>query len=304
MSNDIIQIKSITHLHELMGFDKPKHPLISVIDVSKVVITEDMLHTKLSSSMYSIALKSANCGMRYGRNNYDFEEGVLAFYAPNQVMEITGTQDFDQNDGWILHFHPDLIRNTPLGEGIDNYTFFDYDVHEALHLSDQEKVMLGELVKTIRTEYNERIDGHSQRVIVSALELLLNYCSRYYERQFHTRTNFNKDILSQVESALKEHYKKGQLEEYGAPSVQFLADKVNLSAHYLSDLLKKETGRSAKDHINEFLVEKAKNLLLASGDSVSEIAYSLGFNYPHYFSRMFKVKTGMTPQKYRETTIG
>jgi YesN/AraC family two-component response regulator len=190
-----------------------------------------------------------------------------------------------------------------LGENIENYTFFSYDVHEALHLSDKEKKTISDCVDKIKEEYNERIDNHSQRVIVSTLELLLNYCSRFYERQFNTRTAQNKDIVTKVENLLKDYYKHGLLTEQGSPSLQYLADKVNLSHNYLSDLLKKETGRSAKDHINDFLVNKAKNLLLSTEDSVSEIAYELGFNYPHYFSRLFKTKTGVSPQKYRELSL-
>ena len=303
MSDEILKIKSITQLHDLMGFEKPKHPLVSVVDVSQLVITEEMLHIKVSMDLYYIGLKSGDCGIKYGRHSYDFEEGVLAFQAPNQVFSATSTVEFDQQSGWMLYFHPDLIRTTPLGENIDEYTFFSYDVHEALHLSDKEKQTLTDCISKIKEEYNERIDNHSQRVIVSNLELLLNYCSRFYERQFNTRTAQNKDVVSLVETALKEYYKKGQLEEYGPPSIHYLADKVNLSHNYLSDLLKKETGRSAKDHINDFLVDKAKNLLLSTEDSVAEIAYSLGFNYPHYFSRLFKTKTGFTPQKYRETSF-
>ena len=300
MSNEIIHIKSISELHEAMGFDKPKHPLISVIDVSSLVVTEDMIGKPYSTGLYYIGMKSADCGIQYGRHHYDFNEGVLAFQGPNQVATVNSTQDFDQEKGWMLFFHPDLIRTTPLGENIDDYTFFSYDVHEALHLSEKEQQTMIDCVEKIREEYNERIDNHSQRVIVSSIELLLNYCSRFYERQFNTRTAKNKDIVTQVEDALKEYYKTGQLEEYGSPSIQFLAEKVFLSPSYLSDLLKKETGRSAKDHINDFLVEKAKNLLLNTADSVSEVAFSLGFNYPHYFSRLFKSKTGLTPQKYRE----
>lgn len=300
MSDEILRIKSITELHEIMGFEKPLHPLISVIDVSKLKITEDMLHVKISSNLYYIGMKSADCGLNYGRHHYDFAEGVLAFTAPNQVISIESTTDFDQENGWMLFFHPDLIRTTPLGENIDDYSFFSYDTHEALHLSDKEKQTLIDCVENIKGEYNERIDNHSQRVILSSLELLLNYCLRFYERQFNTRTAQNKDIVTQVENILKNYYKSGQLVDYGPPSLQFIADKVNLSHNYLSDLLKKETGRSAKDHINDFLVDKAKTLLLSTEDSVSEIAYSLGFNYPHYFSRLFKNKTGHSPHKYRE----
>jgi AraC-like DNA-binding protein len=303
MSGEILKIKSISQLHSMLSFEKPKHPLISVIDVSKLKITSEMINIKVAANLYYIGMKSADCGVQYGRHHYDFEEGVLAFHGPNQVFYATSEKEFDKESGFMLFFHPDLIRNTPLGENIENYTFFSYDVHEALHLSDQEKHTINDVIDKIKEEYNERIDNHSQRVIVSSLELFLNYCSRFYERQFNTRTVQNKNIVTKVESILKDYYKTGQLTEYGPPSLQFIADKVNLSHNYLSDLLKKETGRSAKDHINDFLVEKAKNLLLSTEDSVSEIAYDLGFNYPHYFSRLFKNKTGITPQKYRELNM-
>ena len=301
MGEDIVKIKSITQLHDMLGYKKPNHPLISVIDVSKLIITEEFVKSKVTSSFYYIGLKSADCGMEYGRNHYDFEEGVLAFAAPNQVLSAKSTLEFDQEQGWMLFFHPDLIRTTPLGENIENYNFFNYGTHEALHLSEKEKKTLSDCVDKIREEYNERIDRHSQRVIISSLELLLNFCLRFYERQFNTRTAQNKDIVTQVNNILKEYYHTGQLMKYGPPSLIYLGDKVNLSPTYLSDLLKKETGRSAKDHVNDFLVDKAKNLLWNTEDSVAEIAYSLGFNYPHYFSRLFKTKTGLTPQKYRET---
>ena len=303
MPGEILQIKSISQLHKMLGFEKPKHPLISVIDVSKLKITADMVNIKTAANLYYIGMKSADCGVQYGRHHYDFEEGVLAFHGPNQVFYAKSEKEFDKESGFMLFFHPDLIRTTPLGENIEDYTFFTYDVHEALHLSDQEKQTIKDVIDKIRDEYNERIDNHSNRVIVSSLELLLNYCSRFYERQFNTRTVQNKSIVTKVESILRDYYKSGQLAAYGPPSLHSIAEKVNLSHNYLSDLLKKETGRSAKDHINDFLVEKAKNLLLSTEESVSEIAYDLGFNYPHYFSRLFKAKTGVSPQKYRELNL-
>jgi AraC-like DNA-binding protein len=303
MSEEIIKISSISQLHDLMGFEKPKHPLISIVDVSKMEMGEEWVGKKFSMDLYSISLKDKGCGLDYGRNHFDFNEGVLIFTGPNRVASVTKTQELNEIQGWMLFFHPDLIRTTPLGEHIDDYSFFNYGVHEALHLAESEEQTLNGTVAKIQEEYNERIDNHSHRVIVSSLDLLLNYCLRFYERQFNTRTAKNKDVLGQVEDLLKEYYKTGQLTEYGPLSVNYLATKVNLSHNYLSDLLKKETGRSAKDHINDFLVNKAKTKLLNSESSISEIAYSLGFNYPHYFSRLFKSKTGVTPQKYRQSQL-
>ena len=189
MGEDILKIKSISQLHEMLGYEKPKHPLISVIDVSKLKITEEFVNVKIVANLYYIALKNKDCGLHYGRNKYDFEEGVLAFSCPNQVLMAKSATEFDQEEGWMLFFHPDLIRISQLGENIDNYSFFSYDTHEALHVSDYEKETLRNCVDMIIDEYNQRIDNHSQRVIISSLELLLNLCSRFYERQFNTRTN-------------------------------------------------------------------------------------------------------------------
>ena len=199
----------------------------------------------------------------------------------------------------MLCFHPDLIRNTSLGQRIDDYGFFSYDVHEALHLSEAEQNTLNECVNLIKAEIKSRIDNHSQRVIVSTLELLLNYSLRYYERQFNTRSAQNSDVISSFEHLLKDYYKQGKFALSGVPPIEYFAQEVHLSPNYFSDLLKKETGQTAKDHINHFVVEKAKTLLLSEDDSISGIAYTLGFNYPHYFSRLFKAKAGLTPKEYR-----
>ena len=300
MADDIVYIKSISQLHELGGLDKPTHPLISIIDVAGVEIPEEYVGIRTISSMYSIGMKDKSCGLQYGRNTYDFDEGVLYFAAPDQVQTITSAQKRNEINGWMIHFHPDLIRNTPLGKTIDTYKFFSYDVHEALHLSEAEQKTITDCVNLIKSELSERIDDHSQIVISSSLELLLNLSQRYYQRQFNTRSAQNTDVLQQFQSSLKDYYENGLFSERGVPSIEYFSDKVNLSANYLSDLLKKETGYSAKDQINNFIVEKAKTLLLSESDSVSGIAYTLGFNYPHYFSRMFKSKTVMTPQEYRQ----
>ncbi|MCE7992883.1 MAG: helix-turn-helix transcriptional regulator [Roseivirga sp.] len=300
MPDSIFKTKSVNEIHESLGLDKPAHPLITVIDMSKLTCEEERVGSRITSDLYCIALKDANCALDYGRNHYDQAEGMLLFTAPDQVITLTRAHGLNEINGWLLYFHPDLIRNTPLGDRIEDYSFFGYDTHEALHLSEHEEVTMNHCVGLIQMEINERIDNHSQRVIVSNIELLLNYSIRFYERQFNTRTAQNKDLISKVESLLKDWYKSGQLVESGPPTIKYLADECHLSASYLSDVLKKETGRTTKDHINDFLVDKAKNLLLSSSESISGIAYNLGFNYPHYFSRLFKNKTGMTPQEYRE----
>ena len=201
--------------------------------------------------------------------------------------------------GWGLFFHPDLIRSTILNDKIKSYSFFHYEVSEALHLSDKEKNILFECIQKIQIELQENIDVHSQYIIVSTIELLLNYCSRFYGRQMITRSHANKSTISQIETILTEYFAKTKVEEQGLPTVKFLADKVHLSPSYLSDLLKKETGKNAQEHIHYYLIEEAKSLLLNSDKNVSEIAFNLGFEYPQYFNKLFKQKTGKTPMEYR-----
>lgn len=299
MNEPIIHSKSITEIRAVFGLDKPTHPLITILDTEKLAYGEGTVGKRFSSDLYCIALKDSNCGIDYGRNSYDFDDGVLIFTAPKQVITVKKPQALNEVKGWMLYFHPNLIRNTTLGSKIDSYNFFNYEVNEALHLSENEQSTLNQIVQLIQDEIKERIDNHSQQVLVSNIELLLNYSKRFYERQFNTRSASNIDIVSKVELLLKDYYLENQLIEKGQPTIQYLADHCHLSASYLSDVLAKETGRSAKDHINDFLVEKAKHLLLSSTDSISGIAYTLGFNYPHYFGRLFKQKTGKTPQEYR-----
>ena len=300
MNREILSIKSIHQLLEGSGFGKPTHPLIAVIDTADITFGEEMLGLRISSDLYSIALKDASCGLEYGRNSYDFSEGVLFFSAPNQIFTVSRVQKLNEVKGWMLYFHPDLIRNTKLGDKIDDYTFFDYEVREALHLSEKEESILNNLIDLIEKEINERIDRHSQQVLVSNIELLLSYSQRFYERQFNTRSAQNSDVVSKFESLLKNYYRTKNLTEIRQPTIEYFANACHLSPNYLSDLLSKETGRSAKEHINDYIIEKAKTLLLSSTDSISGVAYSLGFNYPHYFARLFKKKTGKTPQEFRQ----
>ena len=298
--SSILHLENISDINRVLNQEKTKHPLVSVIDFTKVdeQIPEG---TKISSGFYSIMFKNYCLNrLKYGREYYDFQEGSLICIAPKQVItldnEIEKRVDMM---GWGIFFHPDLIRGTSLGKTIKNYSFFSYETQEALHLSEKEKQTLYDCVLKIENELSENIDSHSQRLIVSNIELLLNYCSRYYERQFITRKSINKDVLTQFETALKDYFSSQETKKNGLPSVKHLADKVCLSANYLSDLLKKETGMNAQEHIHFYLIEEAKNLLQGSSISVSELAYSLGFEYPQYFSRLFKSKTGMTPMEYR-----
>jgi len=301
MANELVKIHSISEVHQIFGLEKPKHPLISLLDVTTLDFSIVPHEQRTVMDLYSVWMKDSSCGMRYGRNHYDFDSGVLVFTAPGQVISAAEEDtDTSEDTGWVLLFHPDLIRRSSLGQKIDEYTFFSYENHEALHLSDDEEQTITDCVLKIRQEYDQRIDNHSQQVINISLELLLSYCSRYYERQFNTRQNQHKDVVSIIEKELASYFSGGNALEYGPPSIHYLADKANLSPGYLSDLLKKETGRSGKDYINYHLVERGKNLLLGTDQTVNEVAYNLGFNYPHYFSRLFKSKTGMTPVEYRQ----
>jgi len=295
----IVQIKSISEINRFVK-GVTKHPLVAVVDFSKLDehIDEDI---RISCDFYSIMFKNYCANkMRYGRQTYDFQEGSLVCIAPRQVL--TMDSEIERNDnmiGWGLFFHPDLVRGTSLGAKMKDYTFFSYETSEALHLSDKEQQTLFDCISKIQSELEENIDNHSQNLIVSNIEVLLNYCSRYYGRQFITRKNSNKDIVSQVKTLLKDYFGNENLREKGLPTVKYLAEQAHLSSNYLSDLLKKETGMNTQDHIHYFLIEEAKNILLNSDGSVSEIAYALGFEYPQYFSKLFKQKTGTTPQEFR-----
>ncbi|HEX8548155.1 MAG TPA: helix-turn-helix transcriptional regulator [Cytophagaceae bacterium] len=299
---NFLKIKSISQLHEMLGFSKPKHPLVTIIDYSTVTPSKDHYDVNIITDFYIISLKTpAPKSIQYGRQYYDFEEGTLMFLSPNQVFSV---KDFNEGlsfNGWGLYFHPDLIANSSLSNNMKNLTFFSYSVSEALHVSDEEKKILQSIIDNILNEYNRAIDEYSRVVIVSAIELLLNYCQRFYGRQFITRKKLNTDTISKFENILKEYFSKSQ-EITGLPNVQYFSSQLNLSSNYLSDLLKKETGKATKEHINDYVMTLAKEKLLSTNESVSEIAYSLGFDYPQYFNRVFKSKTGMTPLEYRQVS--
>ena len=300
MNRSIIHSKSISELHKNMGLDTPSNPLISIIDTKILSYGKDAVGNRFSSDLYCIAMKDSNCGIDYGRNHYDFQEGVLIFTAPNQIITLTKPQKLNEVEGWMLYFHPDLIRKHPLGKLIDKMTFFNYEVNEALHLSKNEQQTLNQILSLIFSEISERIDTYSQHVLASHIELILSYSIRFYERQFITRSNNNLDVISKVEQLLRDYMNNKIQYLENPPTIKYLSDHCCLSPNYLSDLLSKETGRSALDHINDAIIEKAKSILLTTDDSISGVAYSLGFNYPHYFSRLFKQKTGKSPTEYRQ----
>ena len=297
----IFRLESISQLNAMFQQSAPKHPLISVVDFSKMEKHEMLEEVKLTCDFYSIMFKN-HCAnnIRYGKEYFDFQEGTLICIAPNQIMTIENdTNPTAGITGWGLFFHPDLIRGTSLGNKMKEYTFFSYEVNEALHLSDKEKQTLLDCVDKLENELTENIDQHSQTLITSNIELLLNYCARYYDRQFITRKKLNSDILVKFENSLISYFSSIELQTKGLPSVKYFAEQLFLSPNYLSDLLKKETGKNAQDHIHYYLIEEAKNNLLNTNDSVNEIAYKLGFEYHQYFSKLFKSKTGMTAVEYR-----
>jgi AraC-like DNA-binding protein len=298
--SEIIHLQSIDDLHKLFNLGNSQHPLVTVLDFSKV--NEHLIkNTKITMDFYSIMFKNyCKNNFKYGRKSIDFQDGNLICIAPNQIIEIDNEiEDREDKMGWGLFFHPDLIRSTSLNDHLKNYRFFDYDISEALHLSDKEKNVLFECIQKIQIELQENIDVYSQYIIVSTIELLLNYCSRFYGRQMITRSQTNKTIIAQIEIILAGYFSNAKIKDRGLPSVKFLADNVHLSPSYLSDLLRKETGKNAQEHIHFYLIDEAKNLLLNSEKNVSEIAYDLGFEYPQYFNKLFKKKTGKTPMEYR-----
>jgi AraC-like DNA-binding protein len=298
--SEIIHLQSIADLHKLFNLGNSQHPLVTVLDFSKV--NEHLIkNTKITTDFYSIMFKNyCKNNFKYGRKSIDFQDGNLICIAPNQIIEIDNEiENREDKMGWGLFFHPDLIRSTSLNDHLKNYRFFDYDISEALHLSDKEKNVLFECIQKIQIELQENIDVYSQYIIVSTIELLLNYCSRFYGRQMITRSQTNKTIIAQIEIILAAYFSNTKIKDIGLPSVKFLADSVHLSRCYLSDLLRKETGKNAQEHIHSYLIDEAKNLLLNSEKNVSEIAYDLGFEYPQYFNKLFKKKTGKTPLEYR-----
>lgn len=294
---DIMKIKSISEMHRMLGLEPPKHPLITIFNWEDVQV-EQGSEMAVCFDFYMISQKEICCGIvKYGRNSYDFEEGTMMFIAPGQV--ISSAVDRDAT-GWALFFHPDLIRKTPLVNRMSEFSFFNYDSNEALHLSEKEKCTVAGIVDQIHSEYSGNIDAFTQGLIVNQLELLFNYASRFYSRQFITRSVHNSDLISRFEKELQSYFDSDKPSTLGLPSVKQCAADLGLSPDYLSDMLKQETGKNTQEHIHYELINRAKNELLGSSHSISEIAYSLGFEYPQYFSKLFRKKTGMTPAEFRK----
>ena len=294
--DEIIKLDNISQFNAMRGIET-FHPLVSVFDFSKMKLIPE---ARAQYGFYCVFLKEANCGdLKYGCNYYDYQEGTLVFIAPGQIVGIGNKPGAATPKGWGLLFHPDLIRGTSLGLNIKKYTYFSYETNEALHLSERERQVVIDCLNNIDHELRQSIDKHSKVLIANNIELLLNYCMRYYDRQFITRSLVNKDILSRFEKLLDHYFQSELVHTIGLPTVKYCADKLHLSANYFGDLLKKETGKSAQENIQLKVLTLAREKIFDRSKTISEIAYELGFKSPQHFSRMFKNETGQTPNEYR-----
>lgn len=297
---DILDFKSIAEYNEMLGVET-LHPLVSVIDLSKA---KPMRHMRHTFNFYSIYLKNEkNCDLLYGRRYYDYRDGSVLCMAPGQVIGVEDNGEQFQPQGWALLFHPDLIAGTPLNRMMKEYTFFSYESNEALHLSERERDVFMECIHKVQDEMEHSIDRFSKRLIASNIGLLLDYCLRFYERQFITRHEVNNDVITRFETLLNNYFDNGTAKREGLPSVKYCASELCLSPNYFGDLIKKETGRTAIETIHAKAIENAKTILAENKMNISEIAYELGFQYPQHFTRMFKKIEGCSPYEYRTKAI-
>lgn len=273
------------------------HPLVSIVDFSKA---NERTGSRMTFGLYCVFLKEIHCGdLKYGCNSYDYDKGTLVFVSPGQVLEVENKIDYYQPSGYGLVFHPDLIKGTPLARTLNEYSFFSYKTNEALHLSEKERKMVFDSFSKIEYELSQSVDKHSKKLIASNIELFLNYCERFYDRQFITREHINRGILEKFEEALNSYFSSEKPYSIGLPSVAYFADELHLSANYFGDLIKKETGKSAQEYIQNKIIDIAKDKVFDHHKTVSEIAYELGFKYPQHFTRLFKKRVGYTPNEYR-----
>lgn len=292
----ILNMDSVGDYNSFLG-QETLHPLVSVVDFSRV---PPLRHVRKAYGFYAVFLKDVKCGdLRYGRHYYDYQEGTLVFVSPGQVLGNDDNGEYFRIEGYALLFHPDLFRGTSLGRKMKGYTFFSYDASESLHMSERERHLFLNGLMEIRAELERGVDRHTKSIVTANIEVLLNHCMRFYDRQFITRENVNRDVLTEFERLLDSYFEGDKPLEQGLPYVQYFADELHLSANYFGDLVKKETGKTPQEHIQLKLVDKAKELLCATNKSVSEIAYELGFKYPHHLSRMFKKNTGCSPNEFR-----
>ncbi len=293
----ILNLDSVDLYNKLYGLET-LNPLVSVIDLNKATSSVDLI--RFNYGIYALYLKLEKaCDIKYGRQTYDYQEGTIVCFAPGQTAETNPTTDKVQVNAHGILFHPDLLRGTSLGKNIKKYTFFSYEVNEALHLSEEERSIVMDCLKIIRMELEHGVDKHSKTLLVNHIELLLNYCMRFYERQFITRGKTNRDVLTRFENLLDEYFESTLAEQDGLPTVKYFADKLCLSSNYFGDMFKKETGKSPQEYIQEKVIELAKERISGTADTVCQIAYSLGFQYPQHFCRLFKKRVGYTPSEYR-----
>ena len=293
----ILNLDSVDLYNKLYGLET-LNPLVSVIDLNKATSSVDLI--RFNYGIYALYLKLEKASdIKYGRQTYDYQEGTIVCFAPGQTAETNPTTDKVQVNAHGILFHPDLLRGTSLGKSIKKYTFFSYEVNEALHLSEEERSIVMDCLKIIRMELEHGVDKHSKTLLVNHIELLLNYCMRFYERQFITRGKTNRDVLTRFENLLDEYFESALAEQDGLPTVKYFADKLCLSSNYFGDMFKKETGKSPQEYIQEKVIELAKERISDTADTVSQIAYSLGFQYPQHFCRLFKKRVGYTPSEYR-----
>ncbi len=289
----ILNLDSVDLYNKLYDLET-LNPLVSVIDLNKATSSVDLI--RFNYGIYALYLKLEKaCDIKYGRQTYDYQEGTIVCFAPGQTAETNPTTDKVQVNAHGILFHPDLLRGTSLGKNIKKYTFFSYEVNEALHLSEEERSIVMDCLKIIRMELERGVDKHSKTLLVNYIELLLNYCMRFYERQFITRGKTNRDVLTRFENLLDEYFESTLAEQDGLPTVKYFADKLCLSSNYFGDMFKKETGKSPQEYIQEKVIELAKERISGTADTVSQIAYSLGFQYPQHFCRLFKKRVGYTP---------
>lgn len=292
-----IDLDCVDKYNKLYGLET-LHPLVSIVDLTKS--TRVANHFQMHYGVYALYLKcSKGCEIKYGRTNYDYQEGTIVSFAPGQIAEVSTKEDEIRPEVYGILFHPDIMRRTSLAHNIKKYNFFSYSSNEALHISEKEKHTVMDLLHKIQEELEHGIDKHSKTLIAMNIELLLNYCLRFYERQFITREGANVDVLQKFETCLDEYFDKKLQIENGLPTVKYFADQVFLTPNYFGDLIKKETGKSPMEYIQNKLIERAKDRIVATNMTISEIAYELGFQYPQHFSRLFKQYVGMTPNKYR-----
>ena len=300
MKKILLNIETVTEYNDLLGVET-LHPQVSVINLSKV---KPMRHLRHTFSFYVIFLKDEkNCDLIYGRQRYDYQKGSVICLAPGQIIGIDDTGEEFQPQGYALCFHPDLIHGTNLGRNIKEYTFFSYEVNEALHLSERERIIFIDCLMKIQEELQHSIDRLSKRLISNNIELLLNHCLRFYERQFITRQDTNRDILTRFEALLDNYFTGDTASQKGLPNVKYCASELCLSPNYFGDLIKKETGKTALEYIQNKIIGIAKEQLLYPANSICQIAYNLGFQYPQHFTRIFKKVTGITPNEYRNQIV-